>query len=507
MFLLYYIDYKYKIHYSNNDNNMDFTVFNDYLKKNYPRTSSFLCGFSLFIVDAIVLFLCIGFGFFIVNIFDKANINFKSFINYSIYIPFILLLFGVNGLYPGIMNSPTEDIKHYFGCIFFSFLAIIITIYISDYNDVNFMQKIIKNSQDFAITLAFIISIPVATLALPAFREFAKHLFARYKWWGIPAVIYLHGKDGYFIVDKLINQKFLGYHPAVIIDSNAQTQGLYKDIPVYPPSDELHNIIKNYNVKQAIICDYHGDLSYIMSSYRYTVKVSKNQTLFTDTQQLKDIGGIIAFASIHNLTFKRNLLTKRLLDILIILCSIPIVLPVMIILGILTKCTSKGPIFYGHKRVGQNGKEIKCWKFRSMCINSQEILEEILATDPVRRAEWEKDRKFIDDPRVTKFGKFLRKTSLDELPQLFNILFGQMSLVGPRPVTEPELVKYGEYKDYVLSVSPGLTGMWQVSGRSDTGYEERISFDTYYIQNWSIWLDIWILIKTVWVVLKGKGAY
>ncbi len=486
---------------------MDFTDFSDYLKRNYPRTSSFLCGLSLFLVDAIVLVLCIGVGFFIVNIFDKSNINFKSFINYSVYIPFILLLFGVNGLYPGIMNSPTEDVKHYFGCTFFSFLAIILTVYLSDLNNVSFMNRIVKNSEDKAVAIAFIIAIPFATVLLPGFREVAKHFFAKFKWWGVPAVIYVDGSDGYFIVDKLLKNNFLGYHPSVIVDSSVTSKTLYKNIPVYPPSEELHQHIKAYNIKPAIICDYTGDMDYIMSSYRYTIKVSKNQTLFTDTQQLKDIGGIIGFASIHNLTFKRNLFVKRLMDIFIIVAALPIVLPVMIILGLLTKCTSKGPIFYGHKRVGKNGKEIKCWKFRSMCVNSQEILEEILATDPVRRAEWEKDRKFIDDPRVTKFGKFLRKTSLDELPQLFNILFGQMSLVGPRPVTEPEMVKYGEYRDYVLSVSPGLTGMWQVSGRSDTGYEERISFDTYYIQNWSIWLDIWILIKTVWVVLKGKGAY
>ena len=293
----------------------------------------------------------------------------------------------------------------------------------------------------------------------------------------------------------------------MIIDSSAKEISEYKNIPIFPPSDELHNQIKSHNIKQAIICDYKGDMTYIMSAYRYTTTVSKHQAFFTNTQQLKDIGGIIGFASIHNLTFKRNLFLKRLIDIAAIVLTLPIVLPIMILLGLLTKLTSKGPIFYGHKRIGKNGKEIKCWKFRSMCVNSQEILEEILATDPVRRAEWEKDRKFIDDPRVTKFGKFLRKTSLDELPQLINILLGQMSLVGPRPVTEPELVKYGEYKDYVLSVSPGLTGMWQVSGRSDTGYEERITYDTYYIQNWSIWLDIWILIKTVWVVLIGKGAY
>ena len=142
-----------------------------------------------------------------------------------------------------------------------------------------------------------------------------------------------------------------------------------------------------------------------------------------------------------------------------------------------------------------------------MSIDADKKLEEILANNPQMRIEWEKERKFQDDPRVTKFGKFLRKTSLDELPQLLNILAGQMSFVGPRPVTESELEKYGDYKDYVLSVTPGLSGMWQTSGRSDTEYEERIALDTSYIQNWSIWLDIWILIKTVYVVLKGRGAY
>ena len=142
-----------------------------------------------------------------------------------------------------------------------------------------------------------------------------------------------------------------------------------------------------------------------------------------------------------------------------------------------------------------------------MYIDADKQLAKILAENPEMKKQWEKDRKLENDPRVTPFGKFIRKTSLDELPQLINIFVGQMSFIGPRPVMQDELERYGKKADYILSVLPGLSGMWQTSGRSDTAYEDRVTLDAYYIQNWSIWLDIWILIKTVWVVLCGKGAY
>lgn len=479
----------------------------EYLKKNYPHTSSFFSGSALFIVDSLTLLFSIGLGFFIVNLFNASAINFKSFLNYAVFVPFILIIFICTGLYPGIMISPQEEIKRFFFSTFFSFAGICISVFISQNHFNEAKNFFIKDSEYLAIIISFIIAFPFAFLALPAMRSIFKFIFGKFKWWGVPAIFYCHGKDNYFIIDKLINHKYLGCHPALIIDSDTTEQGFYKNIPTFPSTKGILPAIKKYNVKQAFICDYKGDMMEIMTSYRYTIKVAKNQTNFTSTQYLKDIAGTIGFSSTHNLTFKTNLIAKRLLDIGMILFFSPIWIPVMIILAILTKLTSKGPIFYGHKRIGKNHKTIKCWKFRSMCENSQEILEQILATDSVRRAEWEKDRKFSDDPRVTKFGKFLRKTSLDELPQIFNILKGDMSLVGPRPVTEPELVKYSNYQDYVLSVLPGLTGMWQISGRSDTGYDERIGFDTYYIQNWSFWLDIWILLKTVWVVLSERGAY
>lgn len=166
-----------------------------------------------------------------------------------------------------------------------------------------------------------------------------------------------------------------------------------------------------------------------------------------------------------------------------------------------------GPAIYGHERVGKNGQPFKCLKFRSMVINSKEVLEQVLATDPEAKAEWDETFKLKNDPRITPIGKFLRRTSLDELPQLFNVLKGEMSLVGPRPIITEELERYRDEVDYYLLSKPGMTGLWQVSGRSDVDYDTRVYLDAWYVKNWSMWNDVAILFKTVGVVLKKDGAY
>lgn len=163
------------------------------------------------------------------------------------------------------------------------------------------------------------------------------------------------------------------------------------------------------------------------------------------------------------------------------------------------------PIFFGHYRVGRDGQMFKCWKFRSMVINSAEMLAELLKNDPAAKAEWDRDQKLTNDPRVTPVGAFLRKTSLDELPQLWNVLKGEMRLVGPRPITLGELDRYGEARWHYLNAMPGMTGLWQVSGRSDTTYEERVELDRDYVEQRSLWSDAVILLKTIAVVL-GKGG-
>ncbi|WP_456460213.1 sugar transferase [Desulfurobacterium sp.] len=200
---------------------------------------------------------------------------------------------------------------------------------------------------------------------------------------------------------------------------------------------------------------------------------------------------------------------KRSFDIVFSVFAILITLPIMIPIAIAIKLTDRGSIFFGHNRVGYKGELFKVLKFRSMYPDAEERLKKILEEDPEARKEWERTFKLKNDPRVTPIGKILRKTSLDELPQFFNVLRGDMSVVGPRPVVEEELRKY--YKDkakYYLSVKPGVTGYWQVEGRSDVdNYEERVNMDVWYVQNQSFLLDIKIILKTIWVMLTGKGAY
>jgi len=194
---------------------------------------------------------------------------------------------------------------------------------------------------------------------------------------------------------------------------------------------------------------------------------------------------------------------KRFFDILLSLTALVLLSWLFIILALLVKLTSRGPIFYGHLRVGKNGKMFKVWKFRSMA-QSKKPLEEILT--PEQLEEWHKDFKVTNDPRVTKIGKFMRKTSLDELPQLINILFGQMSIVGWRPILPEELARYEENVDLLIKVKPGLTGFWASHGRSDTTYEERIKMELYGVVKRSLWMDIRIVFHTFFGVLCHKGA-
>ncbi|MEK8025563.1 sugar transferase [Pseudaquabacterium rugosum] len=180
--------------------------------------------------------------------------------------------------------------------------------------------------------------------------------------------------------------------------------------------------------------------------------------------------------------------------------------PFLLVVAVALLMSDGSPLTFGHYRVGKNGKLFKCLKFRTMVRDSAARLEALLASSAEARAEWERDHKLTNDPRITPIGNFLRRTSLDELPQLFNVLRGEMNLVGPRPVTVPELTKYGHVKRHYLSVMPGITGLWQVSGRNDLTYDERVELDRHYVEHKNFATDVKLLFMTVWVVLARKGA-
>ena len=203
----------------------------------------------------------------------------------------------------------------------------------------------------------------------------------------------------------------------------------------------------------------------------------------------------------------RQGVVKRCIDVVLSVVALVFLSPLLITLAMLIRSADGGPALYRQKRLGKNGVELDCLKFRSMVTNSAEVLDHVLANDPKAAAEWEKDQKLRNDPRITGVGQFLRKTSLDELPQLLNVLKGEMALVGPRPIVHREQSKYGADFAYYCSVKPGITGLWQISGRNDTTYRERVDLDVNYARNWSSWLDIKIMFLTVPAVLLSKGAY
>ena len=203
----------------------------------------------------------------------------------------------------------------------------------------------------------------------------------------------------------------------------------------------------------------------------------------------------------------RAQLIKRILDVIFATALLVLALPFALLIALAIVLETPGPVFFVHTRIGKGRRRFRLWKLRSMVVNADAVLDQYLKQHPELRSEWSNSHKLKDDPRVTRVGRLLRRSSLDELPQLLNVLRGDMSMVGPRPIVEDEVPKYGPAFSLYSRVLPGLTGLWQVSGRNDTSYRKRTELDSEYIRNWTVWKDLVVLLKTVRVVLFGHGAY
>ena len=332
----------------------------------------------------------------------------------------------------------------------------------------------------------------------------------------IPVLLVGAGKTAE-LVNKSLQRMPVSYYKIIgYVDDNPKSYTIAKEYPCLGAFSDVERVIKDTGVQTVLICAPG------LESKKLVALINRLQLLVKRVAFVPELFGLptsnitargmmeeqaVVLRVQNNLARKSNRIMKRIFDIVATVCGGIFILPFMLIIAIIIYLDSGGPIIYKQKRVGRDGKEFNFYKFRSMVKNADTILEEYLNTHEDEKKEWQKNFKLKNDPRVTKIGKIIRKTSIDELPQLWNVLIGDMSLVGPRPLLPNEVERYSNYiEDYKL-VLPGLTGVWQVSGRSDTTFEERVIMDSWYIHNWSVWIDIVYLLKTVLVVVKSKGAY
>ena len=351
---------------------------------------------------------------------------------------------------------------------------------------------------------------------VPFGRVLTKNLLIKLGWYLKETIIIGNGKNAKEVFDALNNEPYLGFNIKLFINTEEYKSEFIEGVPVMRDNPELLIKLVSPEFTQFILAIDEENKVKQDFWLRYLIrKGCRSISVIPDFRGIPLYGTDMSFLFSHemvlfrvnnNLAKRSSRFIKRVFDILGASFLILFLFPLCIPLYFLIK-KDGGKLIYEHSRIGQNKKEFKCLKFRTMVNNSDEVLERILATDESARLEWEKDFKLKDDPRITPIGRWLRARSLDELPQLWNVLKGEMSLVGPRPIVKEELPYYQEDVDYYLMAKPGMTGLWQVSGRNNVSYDTRVYFDTWYAKNWSLWNDIVILFKTLKVVWKKAGAY
>ena len=412
----------------------------------------------------------------------------------------LLGLYNGSWMYPGAPVPAVEEMRRLVVSSAISHFAIV-SIYVL------LFQTIVGYSR---IVVAF--SGVGTALLSQSFRNWMRLTLSRLKLGQIKVLLAGSGTVANQIAEILKDDTYSGFKIAGYFDGvKEEKRGL--KISTIPYLGKLKDIVpeaKKRNIKILLACQderfFRCQMKEFTSWFTYLEYLPTASAFPVFGAKAVAFDGIGGLEMVNQGRKKLLRFQKRVLDTIAALIAFAIVSPLFIIIPIIIRLTSPGPVFYSQKRVGRNGKQIKVRKFRSMYSDADDGLKFLLAQDPAAAKEWEENFKLKKDPRITPFGAFLRKTSLDELPQLFNVFMGQMSLIGPRPIVEEEIRHYGEYYSTVNSVRPGITGLWQVSGRSDTDYTRRVALDMYYVLNWSPWIDLWIIIRTFFVVILMRGA-
>ncbi|MCL6525461.1 MAG: undecaprenyl-phosphate galactose phosphotransferase WbaP [Thermaceae bacterium] len=465
----------------------------------YPsarRTGWVLFGFDLLAVISACL-LAIFFRY----LYDRSLLWELYADLWPISLMFVVT-YALSGLYPGVGITVPEELRRLsYGTSLVFILAGAST----------FMYR---SAGDYSRGV-FVFAWVLALFTLPLGRALARELFARKPWWGAGVVILGAGEVGQKVTQSLVKKPSLGLKPLALLDDDPSKHGLQVEgVRVEGNLEATKQLAKDMELRYAIVAmpglsrqrlleitETHGRY------FPHLIVVPDLLGFSSLWVSVQDLGGTPGLEIRQRLLVLRIRLLKRVLDMLLFAV---VVLPFLMItsfVALLIRLDSPGPVFYRQERLGMNGRRFQVIKFRTMYGDGEARLKALLEQNPDLKREYEEFHKLRDDPRVTRVGRLLRKLSLDELPQVWNVLRGEMSMVGPRAYLPREETVMGESTHTILRVLPGITGLWQVSGRNELSFAERINLDVYYVRNWSVWLDLYILARTVGVVLFGKGAY
>ena len=467
------------------------------------KYTNIILPFVLICVDYIAIVCAEELAFNFRNFYTGNHSLHISWLNFWVVFPLLYLIFlNIEQLYNRRAQF-WQIIQKLFITSCYAVTSIIILLYIA---------RIAGSTSRMFIAVFWILSF----ILLVIFRYIVKKILEKYQLLQIPVLIIGAGKTAELLVQGIKNDAGMGYKIIGLLEDNNVEQGILENYPVLGKFSDAEQVIVKYNINHVFIAAPG------LEQGKLTKLIYKVQPLVKSMGVIPNLVGVpmggIEAESLFNeklmlLRLKNNLARpinrwiKTIFDYVLTVTGTIAISPILIVIALWIYKDSPGPVIFKHRRIGKNGKEFNCYKFRSMCVDAKEKLEHLLKTDPEAKAEYEKYHKLENDPRVTKCGNFLRKTSIDELPQIFNVLKGEMSLIGPRPYMVSE---YQEEKDLLKNIiiaKPGITGYWQVSGRNDVTFKERIAMEDWYVTNWNLWIDLIILYKTFKVVFSKKGAY
>ncbi|HYF50028.1 MAG TPA: undecaprenyl-phosphate galactose phosphotransferase WbaP [Planctomycetota bacterium] len=483
------------------------------------RTRPLLTLFSIVMADCFSLVLACSAAVLLRHTF-VGGVEFDFYLGCLPFLSIVIAALAVARLYSVVALNPFDELRRICQTLTLCFLAMAAATYV------------FKDGDFFARSIFFTAWV-LCLFSVPLGRAAVRSLCAHRRWWGQPVVILGAGTTGQAVVAALQRQPWLGLKPVAFLDDDPEKSRGCELRLVRDPKFYLHGspyepkagvpvigslslapvVAEELRIRHAIVAIPHLERERLLKLLESSASKFNHVFVIPDLSGLsslwvtaRDLGGVLSLELRHQLLLTWPRLLKRAFDLTLTVLGGLLILPVIAVIALLIRLDSSGGAFYSQVRLGRDGRRFRAFKFRTMYGDGELRLQELLEKDPELRREYEQYHKLRNDPRVTRIGRLLRKYSLDELPQLWNVLRGEMSLVGPRPYLPREVPEMDGCESRILRVRPGMTGLWQVTERNDFNFSQRIKTDEYYVRNWSLWIDVYVLARTAGVVLSGTGT-